>query len=109
MRRRYSAKQRAAIFAEHGGECHICGGKIGVGEAWDLDHVIPLALGGDDEPANLRPAHVKCHRGAGGKTAEDVATIAKAKRREAKHAGAVVKRPWHPRLRKKLDGTVVPR
>lgn len=83
-RRHLTTKDRAAIFAASAGACHICGGKIGVGEAWDADHPIPLALGGDDSPGALRAAHVKCHRT---KTSADVAQIAKAKRVGAKHTG----------------------
>lgn len=92
-RKRRSAKTRLRIFLAHKGVCHVCSGAISVGQLWDLDHVIPLALGGDDEEHNLAPAHRKtCH---GSKTAaQDVPAIAKAKRREARHIGATApKRP----------------
>lgn len=86
MRRRRTAKQRLAIFTEHRGVCHICGGVIdGTREAWEMEHVIPLAMGGEDEDYNLRPAHVKCHRG---KSATDAGNLAKARRVEARHKGA---------------------
>ena len=84
-RRRQSAKDRARIFAAHNGICHICKGTIQTGEAWDVEHVIPLAISGDDTDANKAPAHVKCHTN---KTAVDMGDIAKAKRREARHTGA---------------------
>ena len=92
MRRSLSTKARAALFLDHKGQCHICGGLIQLGQAWEVEHVIPLALGGDDEPHNMRPAHAKCHRT---KTADDATNTAKAKRREAKHNGwrAPSKRP----------------
>ncbi|USC18124.1 HNH endonuclease [Rhodococcus sp. 11-3] len=54
--------------------CGICGGPIdlslpaGHKESWTLDHIIPLAQGGDPEsPYNVRPAHMRCNsaRGAG--------------------------------------------
>lgn len=86
-RRRLSTKARAAIFAAANGICHICGTAIQATEAWDADHLVPLALGGEDSPENMRPAHAKCHRGAGSKTSDDVAKIAKAKRNEARHKG----------------------
>jgi 5-methylcytosine-specific restriction protein A len=63
-------------------------GQIGIGEAWEVEHVIAYALTRDNSDGNLRPAHVKCHRA---KTDVDVAAIAQAKRREAKHQG--VERP----------------
>lgn len=81
-----STLQRAKIFTTHGGKCHLCDAKIdGVREKWEADHIIPLAMGGDDNEANMAPAHVKCHRT---KTDKDVKAIAKAKRIEAKHNGA---------------------
>ncbi|TXN40514.1 HNH endonuclease signature motif containing protein [Methylobacterium sp. WL7] len=96
-RKRWSAKARLRIFLAHDGRCHVCSGRITAGEAWDLDHVIPLALYGDDEEHNLAPAHKKgCHAG---KTAKaDVPAIAKAKRREIAHVGASApKRPIQSR------------
>lgn len=89
MRRRsFSAKDRARIFEANKGVCHICSAKIdAVREAWEIEHVIPWALTRDDSDGNLRPAHKKCHRED--KTGKDVADIAKAKRREARHSGAI--------------------
>jgi 5-methylcytosine-specific restriction enzyme A len=85
-RRRVSTKARLALFAREGGKCHLCGGIVQAGEAWDLSHEIPLALGGADDETNWRVAHRKCHRSH---TAEnDAPNIAKAKRREAAHIGA---------------------
>lgn len=52
-RRHISTKARVQLFADHGGRCHICGGKIdGIHERWDVEHVIPLELGGADDPLN---------------------------------------------------------
>lgn len=110
-RRRISTRERVAIFSASDGRCHICGARIMVGEAWDVEHVIPLAQGGDDAGDNLRPAHSKCHRG---KSAQDATDTARAKRREARHIGAKVSRNPLPfgrgsNLKRKLNGTVVPR
>lgn len=84
-RRSFSAKDRLRIFTAHNGVCHLCSGAIGVGEAWEVEHVIAYALTRDNSDENLRPAHKRCHAE---KTVADVAAIAKAKRREAKHTGA---------------------
>lgn len=111
-RRRLSSKQRLEIFESHKGICHLCNTKITVADKWDLDHVIPLALGGEDTAANLSPAHDVCHRD---KTAiTDVPAIAKGERIRAKHTGA-----WRSRRpmvgskssgwKKKMDGTPVRR
>jgi 5-methylcytosine-specific restriction endonuclease McrA len=83
-RRSFTKKDRARIFNAHLGICHLCQGQIGVGEAWEVEHVIAYALTQDNSDDNLRPSHVKCHRA---KTDRDVAAIAQAKRREAKHRG----------------------
>jgi len=86
-RKHRSATVRLRILKAHDHTCHVCGGKIGETEAWDLDHVIPLALYGEDEEHNLAPAHRKgCHSV---KTAtQDVPNIARAARREVKFLGA---------------------
>jgi len=43
--------------------CWLCGGA----GADTLDHVVPVTRGGDNDPANLRPAHRRCNtlKGAG--------------------------------------------
>jgi 5-methylcytosine-specific restriction endonuclease McrA len=105
-RRSLSPTARLRIFQDHHGVCDICGGFIdGIRDPWDLDHRIPLALGGEDTDANLRPVHARCHRGAGSKTSADVAQIAKAKRVERKHMGA--HRPKAKIAYRKFDGTPV--
>lgn len=85
-RRRWTDLQRLGIFTANGGICHLCGGKINaVKEPWELEHVIALAMGGDDDEANLRPAHVRCHKG---KTRQDAGNLSKARSREVRHMGA---------------------
>jgi 5-methylcytosine-specific restriction endonuclease McrA len=84
-RRRLSTRERVALFEAASGLCHICAGKIGAGERWEVEHVVPLALGGEDGGDNLRPAHVRCHRG---KSAADAKATARAKRLCAAHIGA---------------------
>ena len=113
-RRHIGPRERAVIFGAAGGCCWICGQKIdGVRERWEVEHVVALALGGDEAAGsdNLQPAHVKCHAV---KTAEDAGRIAKAKRIEAKHAGIRAPKSTLPGSRssawkRRLDGTVVRR
>lgn len=114
-RRHISAKERMQIWEREGGICHICGQKIdGARERWDIEHVIPLAMGGDEDRGslNLKPAHVKCH---GAKTREDKKQIAKAKRMEQRGAG-ISRHSRNPlpggrasKWKKKINGEVVPR
>jgi 5-methylcytosine-specific restriction protein A len=110
-RRPIGQRERLAIFARAECRCHICGEVIkAVSERWDVEHVIPLEMGGDEAKGskNLQPAHAACHKT---KTSVDAWQIAKSKRREARHLGAVKPRSplSHPNLKKKLDGTVVRR
>lgn len=109
-RRRISTTERVAIFTAAGGLCHICGDRIGLTDRWDVEHVIPLAMGGDEAKgsANLQPAHESCHKG---KTPGDVTAIAKAKRVHAKHIGASLPRAILPGSKasgwkRRIDGTV---
>jgi 5-methylcytosine-specific restriction endonuclease McrA len=112
-RKNRSVLQKMATFERCGGICHICGGKIdGTREAWEEEHIIPLAMGGEDEDENRAPAHVKCHRA---KTRSDRKQISKANRVRAKHNGAR-KSSKNPipgskgsRFKSRLDGTVIDR
>lgn len=88
-RRKLSTRERVRIFERAGGVCHLCGGRIQVGEAWEVEHVVALTRGGEDGGENLRPAHVKCHRR---KTREDAKAAAKERRLYAKHRGADARR-----------------
>lgn len=83
-RRRWSTTVRMAIRERFGAECQMCRMPLGV-RGFDLDHAIPLAMGGEDVEDNLRPLCLPCHRL---KTRGDVGAIAKARRREASHVGA---------------------
>lgn len=75
---------RLRVFERHGGVCALTGRKIRAGDAWDLDHRVPLVLGGAHREDNLRPVLKDAHKA---KTAQDVAAKAKADRVRAKHLG----------------------
>lgn len=51
-------------------ECLHCGEGIGPGQTWDVDHVEPLALGGEVGRSNQAPAHSTCNRRAGQRIAQ---------------------------------------
>lgn len=95
-----SAKLRRVCFEAHKIEgphglhliCHICGGVIWPAkDAWEAEHVLRRCLSGDDSAANLKPAHVKCHKV---KTAADVSENAKGKRVSDKVLGIERKSGW---------------
>lgn len=110
-RKKFSSKQRLECFVKHGALCYLCETKIKPGEEWQIEHILPVALGGSNEDENLRPVHVHCHKP---KTKDDVGKISKANRLRAKHFGAKEKKGSMPGSKKsgwkrKMDGTVVRR
>jgi hypothetical protein len=56
------------IYERDQWRCHICGKKIDPAikspdpKSASIDHLVPLALGGDDTPANVAAAHRTCNR-----------------------------------------------
>lgn len=98
-RREFDRATKAEIMARctvpTGFHCEKCGLIVRAGE---IDHIIPEALI-VDKAKKLTAEDGQflcwpCHQGEGGKTSQDKATIAKAKRQEAAHLG----------LRAKPDG-----
>jgi len=109
----FSTTFRLSLFLDRSGTCARCTQRIHAGQAWDIDHVIPLALGGNNEPENLQILCRSCHQA---KThLSDIPRIAKTKRQKAKHLGARShsrrpipgsrSSPW----KRKMDGSVVGR
>jgi 5-methylcytosine-specific restriction protein A len=83
-RKRLTRNQRTKMHDAHGSKCVICLELIPKGERFIDEHVIPLELGGTNDPSNRGPAHIGC---AKIKTKRDQKLIAKAKRIRAKHIG----------------------
>ena len=83
-RRTISTTKRVKLITDHGEACTGCGISLRL-KAWHLDHVIPLAMGGDDEAHNWQPLCHACHLD---KTKAEATTRAKADRIRAKDLGA---------------------
>ena len=110
-RKRFPTTARMARLLEFNGKCAVCDVKIGPATGLEWDHIIPLAMGGEDEIANLQPLCRADHRS---KTGSDATAIAKAKRLEAKHLGAYRSRSPLPggkdsNLKRKVSGQTVAR
>lgn len=60
-----TAVLRKALLKRHGSLCHWCRRPMARGDI-STEHLVPLALGGDNSWENLRLAHVRCNmrRGA---------------------------------------------
>ena len=56
------------IFERDGWRCHLCGTKVSRSAkrtdplGATIDHLVPLSLGGSDEPANVATAHYRCNQ-----------------------------------------------
>lgn len=74
LRREYEASRRArkrgqfvervylaTIWDRDGGICHLCGLSADPDD-WELDHVVPLASGGEHSHANTAVSHPLCNR-----------------------------------------------
>lgn len=63
---------REFVVDRDGRFCGICGSFIQADEPLDIDHVIPVALGGSNEPSNLQAAHAVCNRRKGARVLGEV-------------------------------------
>jgi 5-methylcytosine-specific restriction enzyme A len=105
-RKSMTKARRARILAAYNGHCAYLGCEAT--EGLEIDHFIPLAIGGRDDDGNLRPL---CRSHHAVKTKLDVRLIAKAKRinrksGEPKPPGKIKSRPFDRGLRKRMNGTV---
>jgi 5-methylcytosine-specific restriction endonuclease McrA len=49
------------VLELHDGACGICGGDVDP-TAFDVDHIVPISVGGEHSYANTQPAHPVCNR-----------------------------------------------
>lgn len=86
------------------GKCPTCSRKIGgVGTRFELDHIMPLALGGRHREGNLQFLCSECHRA---KTSGEITQIRKSDRVRAKSLG-LKKSPRPIQGWRRFDGTPV--
>lgn len=81
-RKRFTAQERAEIFALRGGRCHRCTRKLGPQDTWILEHLIALENGGTNDTENME---VTCSWCEPTKTAEDHAKAGHSRRAYTKH------------------------
>jgi 5-methylcytosine-specific restriction endonuclease McrA len=112
-RKRLSPRERLSIWEAHRGHCCLCRRPIdGAREAWIIEHIIALELGGPDTYDNMGPAHKGCADTKTGGKSGDHARAAKAKRQKRKHLGIGGSKNPMPggrksKLKKKMNGSVV--
>lgn len=102
--------EKVAAWNRVNGICELCGKPVALaGAGVEYDHDSMRAITGDDSVENLRPTHPKCHQDK--TSGHDIPLIAKVRRQEAM-TRPKVKKPFglsHPTLKRKMDGSVVPR
>jgi 5-methylcytosine-specific restriction endonuclease McrA len=110
-RKQIPSKIRLAMFLNANRQCQSCQSVIHPGQKWEIDHIIPLGMGGPDIIENMQILCKICHRFK--TNHQDMNQIAKAKRLEIIHFGAkkATKRPIigskSSKLKKKLNGEIV--
>ena len=72
-RPRWTKRQLDLIFENSKGKCRLCGKRHRRNDypkTWNVDHIFPKSMKGNDDPANLAVSCVRCNRGK-----SDTATI----------------------------------
>ena len=62
-------RRRREIFNRCGGRCHYCGTALTLDGRWHIEHMLPRALDGGDEPGNLVADCAPCNLSKGARTA----------------------------------------
>lgn len=84
-RKRFSKRALEKRLKEvFGGKCAMCQCAIDGTSGLEWDHILPVAMGGEDALEQLQPLCIRCHRA---KTKVDVATIAKSNRTRQRNLG----------------------
>jgi hypothetical protein len=55
------SRRRREVFERSAGKCHYCGAVLALDGTWHIEHMMPRALGGDDNAMNLVAACVRCN------------------------------------------------
>lgn len=61
-------RRRRAIFEKSEGKCSYCGVRLDLAGRWHVDHAMPKALGGSNDPVNLVAACAPCNHAKRDKT-----------------------------------------
>jgi hypothetical protein len=80
--RKFERARKQRIFDRDGWVCQLCGDPIPEDArrpdplAAEVDHCVPVALGGSDDPSNLQAAHARCNRVKGDRFVSPLAVVA---------------------------------
>lgn len=62
-------RRRREVFERSNGRCHYCARPLTLDGRWHVEHMVPKALDGTDEPRNLVAACTPCNLAKGDRTA----------------------------------------
>lgn len=97
---RVPPRVRLRVLEAYDRKCYLTGREIRPGDAWELEHVVALILGGEHRERNLAPALVAPHKrktAAEMKVKAKIADIAKAAYGIAGPKQRIVSRPFPKR------------
>lgn len=69
--------ERSVVWERDGGICGICGEAADAAD-WHMDHVKPLARGGEHSYANVQVSHPRCNRQKGSRSPDVSASAPRA-------------------------------
>jgi 5-methylcytosine-specific restriction protein A len=95
----WTGKQRAEIFRDAEGICHLCTRPIETWQQWHVEHPKARGFKGSDKQEDMRPAHVDCHQV---KTKAENKIMRKADAQMKAHFGTKVKSKQTIPVRKAL-------
>ena len=102
------ARVKLRVLDAYDNKCALSGVEFRAGDKIEFDHIEPLWLGGENRESNLQPVLPKHHKK---KTSTEAKVRKKVNNIRKKHNGLKPKsNAWgNPKLKKKLDGSVVER
>lgn len=68
------SRRRREVFDRSLGRCHYCDAPLQLRGPWHVEHMVPKALDGSDQPLNLVAACVKCNLEKSDRTALEFVT-----------------------------------
>lgn len=74
-----ATRRRREVFDRSNGRCHYCSTALTLDGKWHIEHMVPRALDGDDQPLNLVAACVRCNLEKSDRTALEFVAVLRAR------------------------------
>jgi len=73
------SRRRREVYEKSEGRCHYCRTALTLDGKWHIEHMVPRALGGEDDSGNLVAACARCNLAKRDRTALEYVQLAAAK------------------------------